>query len=182
MIPETKSLPPKLILLPSQSSKDWTNGTLTNKTVWVEYGKISDINFGPCTSLNEVNRTSAPSCAAVALFATGSNITDLTPFINVADISNIQNQTSCNVTELTLGTCLPGSYTLSYSATNSLGATATAYLLVLVETRSSSFFNYTFSPSEVNTTSLQDVTAYSDALIANQSVAASVITLQLPYL
>ena len=140
------------------------------------------MSFGPCSSLRDANATSKPTCAAVAFEGSAQNITDLTPLIKVADVSSVQNQPKCNDTTLTLGNCLPGSYTFSYSVTDSQGITASSFLIVLVETRSTSFFNYTFAPSGVNVSDQDEVRAYAQELMSNYSLAASTITAQLPFL
>lgn len=182
-IPAPVTTVPKLILLPGPNSSDWVNGTQTNRTLYEEYGKVSDMSFGPCSSLQVANTTSKPACAAVAMEGSGQNVTDLTPLIIVADVSPVQNQSKCNFTTLTLGNCLPGSYTLQYSVTDSQGTVVSSFLLVLVETRSVSFFNYTFSPSSgVNSSIQSEVEAFSEDLMSNYSLAASTITPQLPFL
>ena len=181
-IPAPVAIVPKLIVLPGPNSTDWASGTKTNRTLYEEYGRVSDMSYDPCSSLRDVNATSKLSCAAVALEGSGLNVTDLTPFVKVSDISTIQNQSKCDSTALTLGNCLPGSYTVSYSVTDAQGITATAFLLVLVETRSTSFFNYTFAPSGVNASSQDEVATFADGLISNYSSAASTITPQLPFL
>ena len=181
-IPAPVAIVPKLIVLPGPNSTDWATGTETNRTLYEEYGRVSDMSYDPCSSLRDVNATFKLSCAAVALEGSGLNVTDLTPFVKVSDISTIQNQSKCDSTALTLGNCLPGSYTFSYSVTDAQGITATAFLLVLVETRSTSFFNYTFAPSGVNASSQDEVATFADGLISNYSLAASIITPQLPFL
>ena len=53
----------------------------------------------------------------------------------------------CPASSLTLGTCLPGQYTLQYLVTNSVGQTTSSFLLVLVEVYASVGFSYTFRPA-----------------------------------
>ena len=54
----------------------------------------------------------------------------------------------CTALSLTLGTCLPGEYTLQYTATSPAGVSVSSFLLVLVEMRVSTSLAFTFAPND----------------------------------
>ena len=85
---------------------------------------------------------------------------------------------SCSASALTLGTCLPGKYTLRYSVYNAAGLRSLAYLHLLVEQLSLNRFSYAFTPS--NSSDLADVTQRVGELRANASLAAALAAQQLP--
>ncbi len=81
--------------------------------MFLEYGKPSPISLTPCTST-----TATVACAAVA---TDAEDGDLTSLIRVTDVTpctgtNRNACIRCRAEQLTLGTCLPGTYTLRWVA------------------------------------------------------------------
>ena len=145
--------PPQLAMLPTKasSSPTWLEATATsfvsgNSTLYLLYNTPSPLSLLPCASLAVANASVAASCAAVA-FDTLSGA-DLCGLIDVHDVSTIDGQAKCTASSLTLGTCLPGQYTLQYTATNPAGQSASSFLLVLVEMRVSIGYSYEFTPDD----------------------------------
>ena len=150
--PAAVAEPPQLVMLPTITSSQptWAGvATLTrsasiNSTLYLVYNEPSPVSLSPCASLSAANISSAPLCAAAAFDnATGS---DLSGLITVQDVSSVPGQVKCTDITLTLGTCLPGQYTLQYTAGNSDGLSASGFLFVLVEQRTFVILNYMFSP------------------------------------
>ena len=80
--------------------------------------------------------------------------------------------------QLTLGTCLPGFYSLKFSVKNSAGLSASDFLLIFVERYSINIFTYSFSPP--NATDFTRVTQLSSDLLINSSMVTSLAVQQLP--
>lgn len=75
--------------------------------LFLEYGQPAPVSLSPCGSAS-----SPVACAAVALDAEDG---DLTPSLSVADVTACAAGATClhcKPEQLTLGTCLPGTYTL----------------------------------------------------------------------
>ena len=149
--------PPQLAMLPTNasSSPSWlaaaaaakaTAAVPVNSTLYLQYNQPSPLSLLPCASLPVANSSVAAPCAAAA-FDTSSGA-DLCGLIWVQDVSMIADQAKCSASSLTLGTCLPGQYTLQYTVTNAAGQSVSAFLLVLVETLASAGFSYTFTPPD----------------------------------
>ena len=85
---------------------------------------------------------------------------------------------SCPASALTLGTCLPGKYTLRYTVYNAAGLQSSAYLHLLVEQLSLNRFSYAFTPS--NSSDLAAVTQLAGELRVNASLASVLAAQQLP--
>lgn len=105
--------------------------------IYIEYGTPTHVSLAPCLTGN-----ASSSCGAVAWDVAPSRRTDLTPYLAVAsapscssDSSGPQVCLSCGLKSLAQAgpvTCLPGTYTLTYSATNDDGVTATATRAVTI--------------------------------------------------
>jgi hypothetical protein len=80
--------------------------------------------------------------------------------------------------QLTLGTCLPGFYSLKYSVKNSAGLSASDFLFIFVEQYSVNVFSYSFSPP--NATDLNLVSQLASNLLVSSSMATSLAVQQLP--
>ena len=80
--------------------------------------------------------------------------------------------------QLTLGTCLPGFYSLKYSVKNSAGLSASDFLFIYVEQYSVNVFSYSFSPP--NATDLNLVSQLASNLLVSSSMATSLAVQQLP--
>ena len=155
--PTVTSGPPQLVMLPTNasSSPTWLEVAVAateagivsgNKTLYLLYNTPSPLSLLPCASLAAANVSTAATCAAAA-FATLSGA-DLCGLIDVQDVSAIDGQAKCTASALTLGTCLPGQYTLQYTVTNAAGESASSFLLVLVEMRISAGYSYVFTPED----------------------------------
>ena len=155
--PTVASGPPQLVMLPTNasSSPTWLDvevaaaeaGIVTsNNTVYLLYNTPSPLSLMPCASLAAANVSNAATCAAAA-FDTLSGA-DLCDLIDVHDVSTIDGQAKCTASTLTLGTCLPGQYTLQYTVTNAAGESTFSFLLVLVEMRISAGYSYVFIPED----------------------------------
>ncbi|KAJ9522781.1 hypothetical protein QJQ45_019807, partial [Haematococcus lacustris] len=160
----------RVLLLPSSA----TNVTLAagNETMHVEPTPLS---FLPCPSSQALG-SAAVSCAAVALDSLEGDVSaalqeplDVSPW----------DQARCSASSLTTGTCLPGTYIMAYTATNSNGtSTATALLTVVVEQRSVTRLNYSFVSPAASAPAAQLLVAQ---LLQNNSLVHSlVLSSQLP--
>ena len=153
-VPTVVSGPPQLVMLPTNasSSPTWLAAAAeagivsSNNTLYLLYNTPSPLSLMPCASLAAANISTAATCAAVA-FDTLSGA-DLCDLIEVHDVSTIDGQAKCTASTLTVGTCLPGQYTLQYTATNAAGVSTTSFLLVLVEMRISAGYSYVFTPED----------------------------------
>ena len=83
------------------------------------------------------------------------------------------------VTELTLGTCLPGTYILKYSVTNSAGLKSSAFLELSIEQYSVNTFSYIFSPAH-NKSNQTAVQGFALSILHNVTLAATLAAKQLP--
>ncbi|KAJ9522297.1 hypothetical protein QJQ45_008126 [Haematococcus lacustris] len=160
----------RVLLLPSSA----TNVTLAagNETMHVESAPLS---FLPCPS-SEALGSAAVSCAAVALDSLEG---DVSAALQEPEDVSPWDQARCSASSLTTGTCLPGTYIMAYTATNSDGtSTATALLAVFVEQRSVTRLNYSFVSPAASAPAAQLLAAQ---LLQNSSLVHSlVLSSQLP--
>ncbi len=94
-----------------------TQGTSTNRTLYLVYQGVAPMSLLPCTSASNVS-----NCAAVAYddvdgdgaFSAAKGDVDLTASITATEATPCASNASCvrcTVTDGTLGSCLPGNYT-----------------------------------------------------------------------
>lgn len=154
-ISNNRSFAPTLVMVPSRLSL-WAsvnssislNTSKPIQTIYLEFGRPAPFSLAPCSSLAAAKISDAFACAAAAWDYTSG---DLNSNITITDVSPYGiNPTVCMPFQLTLGTCLPGQYTLEYSVTSaSSGLSSTAFLLVCVEIYTVTNFSYTFMPSNI---------------------------------
>ena len=161
---------PTLVLLPSRTfdlSTPWEQSG-RNKTVFLEWGIAAPYSLAPCSSWAAANLTSTPSCAAAAYDTEDG---DISSFIEVKDIWTDQLST-CTVSSITLGTCLPGQHVLQYEVSSStFGLLTRAYLIVFIEERASVNFSFSFIPPDSQ--SPASASLLSSQLTRNASIAYS---------
>ncbi|GAX82865.1 hypothetical protein CEUSTIGMA_g10292.t1, partial [Chlamydomonas eustigma] len=119
---------PKLLLTPANTSM-----------VYIEAGSPPPFSLAPCPSYITYNysiRTSTQYCGAVAAdrdTKTGNITKDLTPYIQVFDTPDAYGSgNTCNLGQIFLGLCNPGSYNYTYLVKNGAGKTSTASRTVIV--------------------------------------------------
>ena len=169
--PSPATSPPSLYLLPSSPIAGTSSSSLT---IQLSYGSPAPYSLLPCPSFSSANSSSTITCAAAAYDAVDQ---DLTSSISVTITSS--GNTICSLSSISQGTCIPGSYALDYSVTNSQGLTTAAVLTVLIEEISSVVLNYSFVPSAV--TGAENQAAYALSLPSNNSAAMALIIQQLPF-
>ncbi|EFJ49406.1 hypothetical protein VOLCADRAFT_89802 [Volvox carteri f. nagariensis] len=111
---------------------------------FVEYGSVSSVYLGPCTSLSDTRSCGATAVGYLLPTSTTGNITvvDLTAQLSVINVtpcnmtSTVSSAScqSCSLEALAAGSsgCLPGVYTFQYSVVDDQGAAATANRTVVV--------------------------------------------------
>ncbi|EFJ49748.1 hypothetical protein VOLCADRAFT_89514 [Volvox carteri f. nagariensis] len=110
---------------------------------YVEYGSVSPVYLGPCTSMFDTRSCGAVATGVLLPTSPAANITtvDLTAQLSVINTTPCNTTSgssttcqSCSLEALAMGSsnCLPGVYTFQYSVTDDQGVTATANRTVVV--------------------------------------------------
>ncbi|PNH05934.1 hypothetical protein TSOC_007762, partial [Tetrabaena socialis] len=125
---------PKVVLLPGNSKAGNTSGNGTDGlSLTLTYGQAAPLSLAPCATFAA---GLAGSCAAMALDSSGG---DLSVDLTATDVSPCSSSAGscyrCSPYDLTVGTCLPGRYTMRYRVVDADGRSAQADLQVAVEQR-----------------------------------------------
>ena len=81
---------------------------------------------------------------------------------------------SCSVSSMTVGTCLPGRYTLRYSVQGpTTGLTSSAFLQIYIEIRTSYSLSFQFKPNGLDLANLSAVRAFASDLATNSTLSTS---------
>lgn len=115
----------------------------------------------------------ATACAAIAYGLDGG---DLTPFIAVQPVCATPSGicTRCSPAALSLGTCVPGQYTLQYSVADAEGRSAAWNLSLAVERLAASTINITIQPPVNASLTSAGASAWA-ASLSNGSAALSAL-------
>ncbi|KAG2491872.1 hypothetical protein HYH03_009825 [Edaphochlamys debaryana] len=139
--------PPRLFLLPGSHTKNLSLAE-ANQTVFLAYGQPAGFSLAPCSSFAAGAPPAPPSCAAIANDTADG---DVTPAISTSVAALCPANATCmgcSVAGLTLGSCLPGTYRVSYTVAGSQGAlTTTLALDVAVEQLTTSLLEVRLFPN-----------------------------------
>ena len=145
-------------------------------TLHLSYGSAAPYSLLPCPSLAAATVSSSVTCAVAA--KDSLVVKDLTGSIKASVSSS--GASLCSLTQISIGSCPPGSYSILYSVQDSQGLFSEAVLNVQIEEISVVVLNYTFIPSTITGQDAQ--AAYANSLTSDSAAAMALIIQQLPQL
>ena len=140
---------PRSVILDSSSSTPLIisnpgsfNGSssLSGGTIYMAFGSQLPFSLLPCEKGQIPGTGSSSDCGVSAKDSAGKDLSSLIISLNniPSSASSLRQDAmsfSCDPTAAMAGNCLPGSYNLTYTATDQSGLTATGFVLLVVEYR-----------------------------------------------